>query len=120
MVSVDPACASVVAALEHDPFYRAICAAPVRDAARRRAILTQYFAYSIQEGRAIGRCGHLPDHARGVAVWLLPQTPDAQARATHDKRVFLAATLDAEGCANYSRIVSFMRMKAASVVGEDA
>jgi ribosomal protein S18 acetylase RimI-like enzyme len=119
VVSVDPACASVVAALEHDPFYRSICAGSVWDAARR-AVLMQYFAYSIQEGRDLGRCVHLPDRTLGVAVWLLPQTPDVQARAAHDKRVFLEATLDAEGCANYARIVRYMHTQAASVVGEDA
>jgi hypothetical protein len=48
VVSLDPACASVVAALEDDPFYRAICGASLRDATRRRAALTQYFAYLTQ------------------------------------------------------------------------
>jgi GNAT superfamily N-acetyltransferase len=120
VVTIDPACASAVAALEDDPFYRAICGASVHDAARRRVVLTQYFAYSIQEGRAIGRCVHLADPARGVAVWLLPQATDAQARAAHDKRVFLETTLDAEGYANYYRISEFMHAKAASLVADDA
>ena len=120
MVSIDPACASVVAALEDDPFYRAICGASVRDAVRRCAALTHYFAYSIQEGGAIGRCVHPADPTRGVAVWLLPQAPDVQARAAHYKRVFLETTLDAEGCAKYYRIVKFMRTKAASVVADGA
>jgi GNAT superfamily N-acetyltransferase len=120
VLSIDPACASVVAALEDDPFYRAICVAYAHDTIRRRAVLTQYFAYSIQEGRAIGRCVHLADPTRGVAVWLLPQAADVQARAAYDKRVFLEATLDAEGRANYYRIVKFMRAQAASVVADDA
>jgi hypothetical protein len=47
-VGIDPAFASAVAALENDPFYRAICAGCVHDAVRRRVVLTQYFAYSIQ------------------------------------------------------------------------
>jgi len=34
--------------------------------------------------------------------------------------VLLESTLDAEGCANYYRIVSFMRAKAANVVDDDA
>jgi hypothetical protein len=109
VVSIDPATASVVAALEHDPFYHSICGAAVHDAVRRRAILTQYFAYSIQEGRAIGRCVHLADRTHGVAVWLLPRPLEVQARAAHHKRVFLEATLDGEGCANYYCIVDFMR-----------
>lgn len=120
IVRIDPASASVVAALENDPFYRCICAAYACDVVRRRAVLAQYFAYSIQEGREIGRCVHLADRTRGVAVWLLPQTPDVQSRAAHNKRVFLETTLDAEGCANYDRIVNFMSTKAASVVDDDA
>ncbi len=72
VVTIDPANASAVAALENDPFYRSICASSARDTVRRRAILAQYFAYSIQEGRDIGRCVHLADPTRGVAVWLLP------------------------------------------------
>ena len=119
-VSIDPACASAVAALENDPFYRCICGAYVRDVVRRRALLAQYFAYSIQEGRDIGRCVHLADPARGAAVWLLPQAPEVQARAAHNKRMFLENTLDAEGCASYHRIVNFMKAKAASVVADHA
>jgi ribosomal protein S18 acetylase RimI-like enzyme len=120
VVRIDPACASAVAALENDPFYRSICAAYVHDAVCRRAVLSQYFAYSIQEGRDIGRCVHLADRTRGVAVWLLPQAPAVQSRAAHNKRVFLETTLDAEGSANYYRIVKFMSTKAASVVDDDA
>jgi len=117
---LDPACSSLVAALEDDPFYLSICAPRARDAARRRAVLAGYFDYSIQEGRDIGRCVHLADPARGAAVWLLPQAPDAHARAARKKRAFLEATLNAEGCANYYRIVHFMKSKAAGVVDDEA
>ncbi len=120
MLRIDPAVASAVAALENDPFYRSICAGYVRDAVRRRAVLMQYFAYSIQEGKDIGPCVHLADPARGVAVWLLPQAPDVQSRAAHNKRLFLETTLDAEGYANYYRIINFMRAKAASLVDDAA
>jgi GNAT superfamily N-acetyltransferase len=120
VVRIDPASASAVAALENNPFYRSICGTCVRDAVRRRAVLTEYFAYSIQEGREIGRCVHLADRTRGVAVWLLPQAPDVQSHAAHNKRVFLETTLDAEGCANYYRMVNFMSAQAASVVDDDA
>jgi len=116
MLRIDPACASAVAALGDDPFYRSICAPFVRDDVRRRAVLTQYFAYSIQEGRDFGRCVHLPDHTRGVAVWLLPQPPDVRSRAARNKRAFLETTLDPEGCANYHRIVNFMSAKTASAL----
>jgi ribosomal protein S18 acetylase RimI-like enzyme len=120
VVRMDPACGSAVAALEDDPFYRSICGASVSDAGQRRAVLEQYFDYSIQEGRDIGRCVHLEDRTRGVAVWLLPQTPEVQARAAKNKRAFLERALDAEGCANYYRIVDFMHGKAVRVVHGDA
>ena len=70
---------AVVAALEDDPFYRNLCGGAVQVAASRRAILTRYFAYSIQEGREIGRCVCPDDRAPSVVVWLLPQPPDIQA-----------------------------------------
>jgi ribosomal protein S18 acetylase RimI-like enzyme len=118
-MNIDPACASAVAALEHDPFYRSICAGYESDAGRRAA-LTDYFAYSIDEASDLGRCVHLEDPARGVAVWLLPRAPEVRSRAAHDKRLLLEATLGAVGCANYQRIVRFMSERAAAVVGDDA
>jgi hypothetical protein len=36
----------------------------VSDAVRRREVLAQYLAYSIREGRDIGRCVHLADRTR--------------------------------------------------------
>jgi GNAT superfamily N-acetyltransferase len=117
---LDPAAASTVAALENDPFYLSVRGASVRDPVRRRAVLARYFTYSIQEAREIGRCVHLPDPTRGVAVWLLPQPPEVRSRVARDKRAFLETTLDAEGCATYYRIVTFMSRKAASVVEDTA
>ena len=119
-LEMDPASACAVAALENDPFYRAISAAYEGDAVRRRAVLAYYFDYSIQEGRNIGRCVHLADRTRGVAVWLLPQSAEVQSRAVRNKRAFLETTLAAEGCANYYRIVEFMHGKATGVVDGDA
>ena len=120
MLTIDPAVASAVAALENDPFYISICGGYLHEPVHRRAVLTRYFAYSIEEGKDIGRCVHLADPTLGVAVWLLPQAPDVQSRAAHNKRVLLESTLDAEGCANYYRIVNFMRPKADSLVEDDA
>lgn len=117
---MDPACGSAVAALEDDPFYQSIGSAYVGDTTRRRAALTQYFDYSIQEGREIGRCVHLADPKVGVAVWLLPQTREAQARAAQSKHAFLEKTLDVTGCANYYRIVELMHGKAAKIVDSNA
>jgi GNAT superfamily N-acetyltransferase len=109
-----------VAALEDDPFYRSICAPYYSDTVRRRAVLAKYFDYSIQEGRELGRCIHLADEARGVAVWLLPQSPEVESQASERKRTFLQATLNIEGCANYYRIIEFMSAKSATLVDEAA
>jgi GNAT superfamily N-acetyltransferase len=119
-VKTDPASSSAVAALEDDPFYRSICAPYYSDTARRRAVLTKYFDYSIQEGREVGRCIHLADEARGVAVWLLPQPPEVDSQAAQQKRTFLHAALNAEGCANYYRITEFMSTKSATLVDQAA
>lgn len=117
--NLDPASRSAVAALEYDPFYRAICGGFAEDAQRRRKVLAQYFDYSIQEGREIGLCVHLADAAAGVAVWLLPQVTDVRKRAAEKKRAFLQAMLDAEGCASYYQIVEFMRSKSV-LLADDA
>jgi GNAT superfamily N-acetyltransferase len=119
-VKTDPVSSSAVAALEDDPFYRSICAPYEADSARRRAVLAKYFDYSIQEGRELGRCVHLADAARGVAVWLLPQTPEVESRAAQQKRTFLHAALSAEGCANYHRIIEFMSAQSATLVDDAA
>lgn len=117
---IDGRCTSAVAALENDPFYRSICGAYGYHAAARRVLLQRYFAYSIKEGEDLGRCLHLAEPGSGVAVWLLPQSPDVESRAACYKHAFLEKTLDAEGCANYYRIVEFMKMQAASLVADDA
>lgn len=119
-MKLDLACPSVVAALEDDPFYRSICAGFEHNADRRRAVLAQYFAYSIQEGKEIGRCVHLADHTQGVAVWLPPQFPDVKSRTAENKRAFLQAILEVQGCANYYSILNFMTAKATSVLNGEA
>jgi len=120
VVKTDPASLSAVAALEDDPFYRSICAPYESDTTRRRAVLAKYFDYSIQEGRELGRCVHLADEARGVAVWLLPQSPEVESQAAERKRTFLKAALTTEGCANYYRIIEFMSTKSATLVDDAA
>jgi GNAT superfamily N-acetyltransferase len=119
VIKPDPACQSAISALENDPFYQSICGAHASSVGRRRATLERYFDYSIREGRDFGRCVHLANPAIGVAVWLLPQAPDAQLQKK-GKRAFLEATLDEQGCANYYRMVDFMHVKAAGIVGDDA
>ena len=119
-LKIDPVSASAVAALQDDPFYRSICGVYALDPSRRRAILSPYFDFSIQEGRELGRCVHLPNPALGVAVWLLPQSREVQSRAAHKKHSFLQATLDTQGWANYYRIVDFMHAQSATLVDSGA
>jgi GNAT superfamily N-acetyltransferase len=120
LVKTDPASPCAVAALEDDPFYRSICAPYAADTVRRRAVLAKYFDYSIQEGRELGRCIHLADEARGVAVWLLPQSPRLESQAAQSKRTFLHAALSPKGCENYYRIIEFMSAKSAALIDEAA
>lgn len=119
-LAVDPASASAVAALQDDPFYRSICAPYWSEGATRRAVLSQYFNYSIQEGRELGRSVHLADETCGVAVWLLPQSPEVEANAGRQKEAFLEMTLGAEGCANYYRMIEFMSAQSATQVDDAA
>jgi GNAT superfamily N-acetyltransferase len=116
----DPACGSVVAALEDDPFYRSISEEFAGDLAQRRSVLTRYFAYSIEEGRALGRTVHLADPSSGVAVWLLPKSDEIRARAAADKRLFLEDTLGARGTRNYYRMVETMSGKSKALVSDRA
>jgi GNAT superfamily N-acetyltransferase len=116
----DPACESVVAALEDDPFYRSISEEFANDNAARRNVLARYFAYSIEEGRTIGRTVHLADPSQGVAVWLLPQSAETRARIAAQKRQFLQQTLGARGADNYYRMVEYMSGKSKALVSDDA
>lgn len=116
----DLACRSVVAALEDDPFYRSISEEFASDVAQRRAVLEWYFAYSIDEGRTLGRAVHLQEASLGVAVWLLPQSDEMLARAAKDKASFLERTLGAQGAGNYWRMVEYMSAKSAPLVSDDS
>jgi GNAT superfamily N-acetyltransferase len=119
-VKADPACESVVAALEDDPFYRSISEEFAGDVAQRRSVLTRYFAYSLDEGRELGRTVHLADSSQGVAVWLLPQPDEVRAQAAAQKRQFLESALGAHGARNYHRMVEFMSGKSKALVSEGA
>jgi GNAT superfamily N-acetyltransferase len=117
---MDPACDSVVAALEDDPFYRSISEEFADDIAQRRRALTRYFAYSIEEGRTLGRTVHLTDPSQGVAVWLLPQSDEIRARAAERKLAFLQNTLGSRGVRNYCRMVEYMSGKSKALVSDRA
>jgi GNAT superfamily N-acetyltransferase len=116
----DPAGLSAADALVTDPFYRAISDAFAADPVRRRAVLGDYFACSIAEGIRQGRVVRPPDPAAGVAVWLLPQPADVEARASREKQEALHGILGAPGLATYREIVHFMSTRAAPVVPEGA
>ena len=113
---IDQACASAVAALEHDPFYRCIASECFHDEARRRSALTQYFDYSIRQGARVGRVVHLEEADIGVAVWVLPQTREVQLAEKSRKAEFLREVLGARGAESYERIVTYMTARAASVM----
>jgi GNAT superfamily N-acetyltransferase len=83
-------------------------------------VLARYFAYSIEEGRALGRTVHLADPARGVAVWLLPQPDEVRARAATQKHLFLESNLGARGTSNYYRMVEYMSSKSKGLVDRRA
>jgi len=119
-VKADPACQSVVAALEDDPFYRSISEQFAGDIVERRRALTRYFAYSIEEARSLGRTVHLADPTQGVAAWLLPQSDEIRARAAAQKRPFLENTLGARGVRNYYRMVEYMSGKSKALVSDRA
>lgn len=118
--SLDPACASAVAALEHDPFYRRISEQFADEDVRRRAALAEYFDYSIQQGARTGRVVHLDEAHVGVAVWLLPQSAGVAQREQMRKHTFLLAVLGEQGCTNYQRMVDYMGVRARTIVGGDA
>jgi len=116
----DSACATAVAALEDDPFYRSITVEFGADDARRRAALAAYFDYSVGQGTRIGRVVHLEPADIGVAVWVLPQGDEVHERERTRKHAYLQEVLGESGCENYARIVEFMSARARTVVANDA
>jgi GNAT superfamily N-acetyltransferase len=111
---------SLADALEDNPFYQTITPNFSGDPVRRRAVLGEYFAYSMAEGETLGRCVVLPGDARGAAVWTLPAPAEVQAQAWAAKSAFLASILDPAGYANYLRILDFMAPRAGQAVGKSA
>jgi ribosomal protein S18 acetylase RimI-like enzyme len=116
----DPACAAAVSALERDPFYRCITSEFASDDGLRRAALTAYLEYSIEQGRRIGRVVYPEATALGLAVWVLPQVDEVQERERLRKRAYLRKVLGEPGFLSYDRIVDYMSTRARAVVGRDA
>jgi GNAT superfamily N-acetyltransferase len=117
---IDPASSAAAAALESDPFYRCIAVEFAADSVRRRAALSAYLDYSIAQGRRVGRVAHLENAGHGVAIWLLPQTPEVKERERAQKRSFLHRALGERGSAHYHAMVDYMGSRAQTVVGPEA
>ncbi len=111
---------SLVDALVDNPFYQTITPNYSGDGDRQRAVLRDYFAYSMVEGEKLGRCVTLPGDGLGAAVWSMPAPAEIRVPAWEAKLAYLASILDEQGHANYLRIVDFMAPRAAEVVGESA
>lgn len=100
----DPrAAAALAAALEDDPFYRAITVAAGDDAALRRQMLVAYFQLALAEAAQVGEVqGSAAD---GAALWLTPQAgPVAIAAAQDTRHQALQPLLGAQGYQAYSAI----------------
>lgn len=91
---------SLVEALEDDPFYQAITPDHSDNIAGRRAILKDYFEYSMIEGQKLGRCTVIPGDDRGAEVWLLPASPAVQSEAKAVKDNF---------CINFKTLIDFQK-----------
>ena len=104
-------------ALIADPFYAAISVDFEGDAVARRAVLTDYFHYSLREGYEIGMVT-LESH--GAAIWTLPQSIEAAHSAAKAKHETFTTLLGPRGLANYRAIIDFMEPTAHTVVPEES
>lgn len=107
-VVLDPASFSLVDALQDDPFYVAISVEQENEPALRRLRLAEYFSYSLEEARILGRCVHLDDWSIGAAAWLLPSDEKRRQQASLRKLEFIASSLGSSGGQNYQAIVNWM------------
>jgi GNAT superfamily N-acetyltransferase len=105
---------SLVRALIDNPFYQAISI----DA--RDEMLRQYFTYSMEEGRRLGRCVCSPDNRSAAAIWVLPSEPDAEADAHLAKERFLNSVLGPIGWENYRKIIDFMTPRTSDLINQSA
>jgi ribosomal protein S18 acetylase RimI-like enzyme len=123
MTQVTPfsqACTALVASLIGDPFYWAITEDFGTNLAQREQALTCYFEYSLGEAQRTGRSVLAPDPRLGAAAWLLPRTPDVDAKESKVKSEYLTSIFGPRGNENYYRMVGYMAPLAARVVPNDA
>ena len=113
---LNPSANSLVEALEDDPFYDAIASGPDVDPDRRRQRLADYFSYSLQEAKALGRTVYLEDEALGASAWLLPADEQSERAAASRKHEFLRECLGLGGLQTYKSIVTWMAGQSAPLV----
>lgn len=112
--------ASLVDALEHEPFYAAITRDFSDSVVKRRAVLRKYFEYSLMEGERLGCCTVLPGDDRGAAIWIKPAPEESLSRSKQEKHAFLESILGRDGLVDYHRIIGFMSPRSEQVVGSEA
>ena len=113
---LDPAAKSLVEALESDPFYGAVASSPDADGHERRQRLAQYFSYSLQEAKVLGRTVYLEDKTLGASAWLLPADDRSEREAASRKHDFLGECLGLHGLRTYKSIVAWMAGQSAPLV----
>lgn len=115
--NVEPLVAAILAeALWDDAFYTAITVDSEADQMARRAVLTEYFRYSLREGYQIGIV-IIPDgDPYGAAIWTLPQPLDVARQAAEAKHASFATLLGPRGFDNYNAILAFMDPVAQAVI----
>jgi GNAT superfamily N-acetyltransferase len=113
---LDPSAESLVDALESDPFYSAIASDHNADAQERRQRLAQYFSYSLEEAKVLGRTVYLEDKTLGASAWLLPANEQTERAAAARKHEFLRECLGPHGLQTYKAIVSWMAERSAPLV----
>ena len=94
-----PSVPGLVAALIGDVFYQTILIEHAGEDAKRAA-LGRYMAYSIDEAARTGRVVIVDEPAIGAALWLLPRTPEVEARERAAKHAFLADLCGPHGYAH--------------------
>ena len=115
-----PSAPALADALIVDPFYLAISVDFEHDMPARKAVLADYFAYSLGEAPPTGRSLTAGDARPGAAAWLLPRADAVDAAESAAKGEYLAGALGPRGHNNYRRIVDFMAARSPAVVPPEA
>ena len=113
---LDPSAKSLVEALESDAFYWAIASGAESDANSRRRRLAEYFSYSLEEAKALGRTVYPDDQTLGASAWLLPSDEQSERAAASRKHEFLSQCLGQHGVRTYKSIVAWMAERSAPLV----